>query len=91
LPPFVIGSTLRRPFDWMSLFFCIAKSVARRHCASHKSVVRRLCLGTLNKHLQQDDGERIGSMRKMVILGFAEAAVLAIVAAVLLGIGSGYV
>jgi hypothetical protein len=45
----------------------------------------------LNKHLQQDDGERIGSMRKMVILGFAEAAVLAIVAAVLLGIGSGYV
>jgi hypothetical protein len=30
-------------------------------------------------------------MRKVVILGFAEAAVLAIVAAVLLGIGSGYV
>jgi hypothetical protein len=30
-------------------------------------------------------------MRNVIILGFAEAAVLAIVAAVLLGIGSGYV
>jgi hypothetical protein len=39
--------------------------------------------------VQQDDSQRIGSMRKVVILGFAEAAVLAIVAAVLLGIGSG--